>query len=192
MPYNFSAQSTGLTYLGPFIAAFLAMLLVGPLTDFSARVLSKRNHGIFEPEFRLTPIVLYLFFGILGFVGYGWTLQDGTPWIGPVMFFSISNFGVVMGSTAGISYVIDSHRHSADAALGSLIFWKNIWSFSLTWNLVDQIIQYGTRDVFAIVAALIAFACLTTIPIWIFGKRLRSWTFRTLNFGESETSVVSH
>jgi len=126
MPYNFSAQSTGLTYLGPFIAAFLAMLLVGPLTDFSARVLSKRNHGIFEPEFRLTPIVLYLFFGILGFVGYGWTLQDGTPWIGPVMFFSISNFGVVMGSTAGISYVIDSHRHSADAALGSLIFWKYV------------------------------------------------------------------
>jgi hypothetical protein len=45
------------------------------------------------------------------------------------MFTSIANFGIVMGSTAAISYVIDSHRHTADAALGSLIVHKNVWSF---------------------------------------------------------------
>lgn len=67
------------------MGAFLAALLAGPLTSAGARILSKRNKGMYEPEFKLIPgITLYLIFGVMGFVGYGWTLSAGTPWIGPV------------------------------------------------------------------------------------------------------------
>lgn len=77
-PYNFSAASVGLTYIGPLIAAFIATLLAGPLTSACARVLSKRNKGIFEPEFKLLPVILYAIFGVMGFVGFGMVLQRGT------------------------------------------------------------------------------------------------------------------
>ncbi|KAJ7707446.1 MFS general substrate transporter [Mycena rosella] len=192
-PYNFSAASVGLTYLGPLIAAFIATLAAGPLTGYCARVLSKRNKGIFEPEFKLLPVVLYLIFGVMGFVGFGISLQKGMHWIAPVMFTSIANFGIVMGSTAAISYVIDSHRHTADAALGSLIVHKNVWSFGLTWNLVQQILTFGPQKVFAVVAGVLAFTCILTIPMYIYGKRVRSFVHRHIKFSEEdETTIVGH
>ncbi|KAJ7471421.1 MFS general substrate transporter [Mycena galericulata] len=192
-PYNFSAASVGLTYIGPLISAFIATLLAGPLTSYCARILSRHNKGIFEPEFKLLPVVLYAIFGTMGFVGFGMSLQRGLPWIGPVMFTSIANFGIVMGSTAAISYVIDSHRHTADAALGSLIVHKNVWSFGLTWNLVDQILEFGPQKVFSVVAGVLAFTCILTIPMYIFGKRTRSFVHRHIKFSEEdENTVVGH
>ncbi|KAJ7746278.1 MFS general substrate transporter [Mycena metata] len=192
-PYSFSAASVGLTYIGPLISAFIATLLAGPLTAFCARTLSKRNKGIFEPEFKLLPVVLYAIFGTMGFVGFGMALQRGLPWIGPVMFTSIANFGIVMGSTAAISYVIDSHRHTTDAALGSLIVHKNVWSFGLTWNFVDQLLQFGPQKVFSVVAGVLAFTCLTTIPMYIYGKKVRSFVHRHINFSEEdENTIVGH
>jgi hypothetical protein len=67
----------GLTYIGPLIGTFIGAAIAGPLSDYSARVLSKRNKGIYEPEFKLPPVILYSLFGIMGFVGYGWSLQVG-------------------------------------------------------------------------------------------------------------------
>ncbi|KAJ6507739.1 MFS general substrate transporter [Mycena vitilis] len=192
-PYNFSAASVGLTYIDPLIAAFIGTLLAGPLTGYCARILSKHNKGIFEPEFKLLPVVLYAIFGTMGFVGFGMSLQRGLPWIAPVMFTSIANFGIVMGSTAAISYVIDSHRHTADAALGSLIVHKNVWSFGLTWNIVNQVLDFGPQKVFSVVAGVLAFTCILTIPIYIFGKRTRSFVHRYIKFSEDdETTIVRH
>ncbi|KAF8176697.1 MFS general substrate transporter [Mycena galopus ATCC 62051] len=192
-PYSFSAASVGLTYVGPLIAAFIACVLAGPLTAFCARFLSKRNKGIFEPEFKLFPVILYAIFGTMGFVGFGMSLQRGEAWIAPVMFTSIANFGIVMGSTAAISYVIDSHRHTADAALGSLIVHKNVWSFGLTWNIVDQVLEFGPQKVFSVVAGVLAFTCILTIPMYIYGKRVRSFVHRHIKFSEEdETTIVGH
>ncbi|KAJ7679187.1 MFS general substrate transporter [Mycena polygramma] len=163
-PYNFSAASVGLTYIGPLIAAFIGTLLAGPLTGYCARILSKHNKGIFEPEFKLLPVILYAIFGTMGFVGFGMSLQRGLPWIAPVMFTAIANFGIVMGSTAAISYVIDSHRHTADAALGSLIVHKNVWSFGASneTSYENSILKPS---------GVLAFTCILTIPMYIFGKR---------------------
>ncbi|KAJ7141221.1 MFS general substrate transporter [Mycena epipterygia] len=188
-PYNFSAASVGYTYGGPFISAFLATLLAGPLTGYCARVLSKRNKGIFEPEFKLLPIVFYLIFGVMGFVGFGMSLQRGLPWIAPVMFTSIANFGVVLGSTAAVSYLIDSHRHTADAALGSLIVHKNVWSFgeSKQFNLLSP------QNVFVVTAGVLAFTSLLTIPMYIYGKKVRSFVHRHIKFSEEdELTAVAH
>lgn len=48
-PYNFISSSVGLTYISPVIGAFLGTLIAGPITDWSAKILSRRNHGIYEP-----------------------------------------------------------------------------------------------------------------------------------------------
>ena len=43
------------------------------------------------------------------------------PWIGPVIFFGLINFGITIGCSAAIGYVVDAHRQSADSALGGVI-----------------------------------------------------------------------
>lgn len=52
-PYNFSPANIGLFHLAGFIGATLGALVGGPLSDWSAVYLARRNGGIFEPEMRL-------------------------------------------------------------------------------------------------------------------------------------------
>ena len=42
------------------------------------------------------------------------------------MFFGIINFGVTIGGSAAIGYVVDAHKHIADSALGAVIWFKNM------------------------------------------------------------------
>ncbi|THG97134.1 hypothetical protein EW145_g7668, partial [Phellinidium pouzarii] len=123
-PYNFDAGDIGLTMHGvvsPFIFAFIAAMLCGPLTDYVARRFSRANQGIFEPEFRLVLVSFYAVFGCMGFFGWGISAHLLDPWIGPVIFFGLINFGITIGCSAAIGYVVDSHRQSADSALGAVI-----------------------------------------------------------------------
>lgn len=54
--YNFEAGTVGLIAgIGPFIAAFLGNVLAGPLSDWLAKWMSRRNGGVYEPE----CVVLY-------------------------------------------------------------------------------------------------------------------------------------
>lgn len=123
-PYSFTPSQIGLTYLSPFIFASIAAVLCGPLENYITRRMSKANQGIFEPEFKLILVIFYAVFGAMGFFGWAISANLAELWIGPVIFFGILNFGIVIGCSAAISYVVDCHRQSADAALGALIFGK--------------------------------------------------------------------
>ncbi|KAH8112106.1 MFS general substrate transporter [Phellopilus nigrolimitatus] len=163
--------------LSPFIFAFIAALLCGPLTDYIARRFSQANHGIFEPEYRLVLVSFYAVFGSMGFFGWGISANLHELWIGPVIFFGLINFGITIGCSAAIGYVVDSHRQSADSALGAVIFFKNIW-----------IEARGVLNVFGISGGVTLFTSFLTIH----GKRARSWIHRTVNFDDDEVTVVAH
>lgn len=47
----------------------MAMAITGPLTDWGAVWLSKRNKGVYEPEFRLVFMSAMLF-GVFGYAGW--------------------------------------------------------------------------------------------------------------------------
>ncbi|PAV15819.1 MFS general substrate transporter [Pyrrhoderma noxium] len=191
-PYNFTTAQVGLTYMSPFIFAFIAALLCGPLTDYVAKRFSEANNGVFEPEFRLVLVSFYAFFGSMGFFGWGISANKLDPWIGPVIFFGLINFGITIGCSAAIGYVVDSHRHSADSALGGVIFFKNIFSFIITLFINDWFEARGVLNVFGIVGGITIFTCLLTIPMYIYGKRARSWIHRTVKFDDDETTSIAH
>jgi MFS family permease len=67
-PYNFSVSSVGATNLSSFVASVIGTLIAGPTIDGIVKRMSKRNKGIFEPEFRLPVMVTYLLFTATGFV----------------------------------------------------------------------------------------------------------------------------
>jgi len=191
-PYNFAPEDIGLTYMSPFIFATIAAALCGPLTDYVAKSMSKANHGIFEPEFRLVLVVFYAVFGTMGFFGWGISANNLDPWIGPVIFFGLINFGITIGCSAAIGYVVDAHRQSADSALGAVIAFKNFFSFAITFFISDWLADRGILNVFGIVGGITLFTSLLTIPMYIYGKRARSWIHRTIKMDEDEITVVAH
>lgn len=70
-PYNFSVSETGLISLSPFILTIIGEVIAGPLNDYLCLYLTKKNHGIYEPEFRLVLMSIVLLVGVTGFFGFG-------------------------------------------------------------------------------------------------------------------------
>ncbi|KDQ63300.1 hypothetical protein JAAARDRAFT_202771 [Jaapia argillacea MUCL 33604] len=185
-PYNFDSGQVGLTYMGPFIGAALAALISGPLTDFLARYLSARNKGTFEPEFRLPLVIFYAIFGSMAFFGWGISANVQDPWIGPVIFFALANFGITLGASGSIAYVVDAHRRSAEIAMGGVILFKNIFSVIITLFINDWLVARGVLSAFCTVGGVILFTTLLTIPMYIYGKRARSWIHRSMKLDNDE------
>jgi hypothetical protein len=75
---------------------------------------------------------------------------------------------------------------------------------------VDQVLEFGPQKVFSVVAGVLAFTCLLTIPMYIYGKkyvphflliclnltvhfRVRALVHKYIKFSEEdETTIVGH
>lgn len=62
-PYNFSISQTGLTSLSPLILTIIGEVISGPLNDRICLYLTRKNKGIYEPEFRLVLIFVVVVLG---------------------------------------------------------------------------------------------------------------------------------
>jgi hypothetical protein len=182
--YNFSALSTGLIYLSPFIGGILGTAVAGKVSDIIVRAMSRRNGGLYEPEFRLVMAVPITISTVIGLMGFGWSAQVRDAWIVPTIFFGIISFGCSLGSTTSITFCVDSYRDYAGEALVTLNFSKNIFHglvFSLFFN--NWLAADGSKNVFVALGGIQLAFMLLTIPMYIFGKRARMWTVRK-NFME--------
>jgi hypothetical protein len=90
-PYNFSVSQTGLTGLSPFILSIIGEVISGPLNDYLCLQLAKKNHGVYEPEFRLVLMTVVVILGTVGFFGFGLTVHYVTNWSGPVLTYGLAN-----------------------------------------------------------------------------------------------------
>ena len=115
-PLWFDEVQTGYMYTGPFIGAVLGFLLSGVLADWSAKVMIKRNKGVFEPEFRIVLVVAQLVFGCAGLYGFGITANNVTRygWFWPDFFYALEVMGMVLGAVASALYIVDAHRRFFD------------------------------------------------------------------------------
>ncbi|KAB5511517.1 serine/threonine kinase 16 [Coniochaeta sp. 2T2.1] len=172
-PYNFSVSQTGLISLSPFILTLVGEVLAGPLNDFICLFLTKKNKGIYEPEFRLPLMVVGTILGTVGFFGFGATVHYETHWSGPVLCFGLANMSMAFISTCVFGYVVDSYRALNEEAFVAINA-RNLLTFGLTYFVNDWLAAQGPLVVFCILGSLFLFVCFLTIPIWIFGKRLRS------------------
>jgi hypothetical protein len=177
--YGFSALSTGLIYISPFIGGILGTAVAGKVSDIIVQAMSKRNGGLYEPEFRLVMAIPITISTVIGLMGFGWSAHDHDAWIVPTIFFGIISFGCSLGSTTAITFCVDSYRQYAGEALVTLNFSKNIFHglvFSLFFT--KWLENDGSKKVFIFVGVIQLILMAFSIPMYIFGKRARMWTVR--------------
>lgn len=183
--YDFTALQTGLVYLSPFIGGVAGSFVAGKASDAVVKVMARRNGGIYEPEFRLVMVVPVLVSMVAGLIGYGWSAGEKVHWAAPTVFFGAISFGCSLGSTTAINFALDSYRAYAGEALVTMNFSKNIFHglvFSLfvtKWMAAD-----GSKDVFIWVGVIHVIVLMSTVPMYIFGKRARAWTARVNPMGK--------
>ncbi|KAF2000761.1 MFS general substrate transporter [Amniculicola lignicola CBS 123094] len=177
--YNFTALQVGLVYISPFVGGVLGTAVAGKISDLMVRYMSRKNDGVYEPEFRLVMAIPIAISTTIGLMGFGWSAEERDNWIVPTVFFGVISFGCSLGSTTAVTFVVDSYRVYAGEALVTLNFCKNIlhgFIFSLFfthWLEAD-----GSKKVFLAVGGIQLGCMLFSIPMYIYGKRARMWTVR--------------
>jgi hypothetical protein len=168
-PYNFSPSQIGLISLSPLIMTIVGLMIAGPLNDFICLYLAKKNHGIYEPEFRLVLMFPVLILGIVGFFGFGATLHYKTHWIGPVLCFGIANLAMTFETGCVFGYIIDSYEDLSEEGLtlrflrcSLLTFYlvafvainaRNLLTFGLTYFVNDWVTNEGPLNVFNVLGS---------------------------------------
>ncbi|KUI67138.1 hypothetical protein VM1G_02578 [Cytospora mali] len=164
-PYNFTVSQTGLVSVSPFILTIIGEVISGPLNDWICVYLTRKNKGIYEPEFRLPLILAAVILGTIGFFGFGATIHYETHWTGPVLCFGIANMSLVFAATCVFGYIIDSypsHNEEAFVTINS----RNFLTFGMTYFVNNWLAQQGPLVVFCTLGALFLFVCSLTIPLW--------------------------
>ncbi|KAL4781805.1 major facilitator superfamily domain-containing protein [Aspergillus varians] len=177
--YNFNSLQTGLVYISPFVGGLLGTAVAGKISDIIVRYMTRRNGGVYEPEFRLIMAIPIALSTTIGLMGFGWSAQEKDAWIVPTIFFGLVSFGCCLGSTTSITFCVDSYRQYAGEALVTLNWSKNVFHglifslFIVDWMEVD-----GARTVFIALGVIQFGMLLFSIPMYIYGKRARMWTVR--------------
>lgn len=111
-PLNFTETKTGYLFTSALIGALAGFVISGMVADPIANALTRRNHGVFEPEFRLPLVAFQLLFSGIGLYGFGITANNlyKYSWIGPDVFFGFVLAGMVCGAVASAMYIVDAHR----------------------------------------------------------------------------------
>lgn len=124
-------------------------------------------------------MITYLLFTATGFFAWGQASYSLDPWEVPVIVgLGLINFGIQLGTTGVVSYVVDCHREKAGEAFATMNFIKNLFAFGLTNYLNNWLATQGTRNVFFTIGGITIGVSLLTIPMYIYGKRARSWVYR--------------
>ncbi|KAJ9134097.1 Major facilitator superfamily transporter [Pleurostoma richardsiae] len=175
---------TGYAYTGAFLGALLGFIIAGGLADWSAKVMTRWNGGIYEPEFRIVLVIPQMVFGVMGVFGWGYTsdglLQGKFHWSIPIMFFGFEVCGMVIGAVASSLYIVDAYRELAIEGFTCMIIFKNFFSFGLTFKAYDWLVENNTKatPVFRALGIVQIIVCVLSVPMYIFGKRNRSFFYR--------------
>lgn len=172
-PYNLKPDQLAYINLpGSFVNLFTS-IFSGLFSDWLIKFLSRRNNGIYEPEFRLILMLPATIFSTMGFLllgpayHYKWSVAKI---IACGLCFQLS---APFAGNAAMTYIYDTQRTTATEAVVASALVKSIFGYFVTSYVPHWFQRVGPIKAFRTLAILnISFACLT-IPVYIFGKRLR-------------------
>ncbi|KAK5367141.1 hypothetical protein LTR20_007468 [Exophiala xenobiotica] len=174
-PYLLNTQQLGYLSAGPVVGGTLGCIVAGWIADPITKYISRRNKGVYEPEFRLTLMIPSAILSVLGYFLFGGMIEEGKPAAGMAAIWALVLAGLQFLAVAIGNYMVDAYRNiSVEVFIISMVF-KNFLFFGFSFFLNDWVASWGPQKFFNFIGGVQLALYVTTIPMYIFGKRLRAW-----------------
>lgn len=180
--YGLTPSQIGLTNLPLLGVCLLGTPLAGAIADWLVCFMARRNNGIYEPEFRLLLMIPATIFSTAGFLGYGLSIDRGAPLAVPITFMALYSLSIPFATSASFTYVIDCHPKDANQAFVTINFAKAVFIFIASMFVNGWYSARGPREVFIWITVLNFAFSVMTIPMYVYGKKFRSFVCIFLNF----------
>jgi hypothetical protein len=123
-PYNFSSQTIGLFNLAVLVGGMIGLFTCGPLSDWVAAYLTKRNNGVREPEMRLVAMVPYIIIMIIGSVVTSVGYDRHWQWEAIVIVgYTFLGCQVAALPSIASTYAIDSYKPVTGSLFVTITMW---------------------------------------------------------------------
>ncbi|KAH9863489.1 hypothetical protein IAQ61_009767 [Plenodomus lingam] len=181
-------KDVGLINIGGIIGAILGGVYTYFISDFTTQRLATKNiHGFTEPESRLVTALPALFIATAGALVFGFAAQNpsSTGWVGLQFGLGMVSVGLMQAPSVGFNYLIESYSSVAGDCFVAVTFVRSIVSFAWTFFVSDWVKKAGPAEPFGIFGMLMGAFGLATIPMIIWGKRMRIWTAKWVPEGSA-------
>ncbi|KIH88558.1 hypothetical protein SPBR_07045 [Sporothrix brasiliensis 5110] len=172
-PYHFSTRAVGLTVLSPFVANIVGNFIPGPVADWLVTYMSRKNGGVYEPEFRNILCLPALLTGLAGYWGFGLAIHYKIHWFAPVFFFGVAAFSGSILSLVSNTYLLDCHRKHAQDAYAAVTLVKAVMTFAIAFFINTWLAKSGPVRVYFIIGTIHGVGCIYGLVLYVFGKRMR-------------------
>ncbi|KAH6976463.1 major facilitator superfamily domain-containing protein [Ilyonectria sp. MPI-CAGE-AT-0026] len=176
-PYLLSPAGIGNLSLGPFIGGALGSILVGILMDPLILRLAKRNNGIYEPEFRLPLSVIGLLCGV-GLFGFGYLTKSQGNLYAIDFMWGLCLVGIAFIGGPCSAYAIDAFPGMSNEIFIANIMFKNFLFYGYSYFVNNWVESAGPAIPFYTFGGISFFLVATTLGVYVFGKRYRSFWHR--------------
>ncbi|KAG5358660.1 putative MFS-type transporter [Yarrowia sp. B02] len=172
-PYNFSSAGIGNINIAPCIGMTLGCFYGGWFNDKTIIWLSKRNNGIYEPEFRLYSLVFANLTVTVGMFMFGISIAHNVHWMVPTVGFAIVAFGYGSCGAIIVTYLIDCYEKIVSDAFIGVVVIRNGMTMMILFCLSPWVKSIGLQNTFISGGCLSLISVLLTLPMIKYGKELR-------------------
>ncbi|GME65294.1 putative mfs transporter protein [Neofusicoccum parvum] len=172
-PYLLTASGVGYLSMGPFIGGLLGAVFMGVVSDPLIGWASRRNGGVYEPEYRLLCMLPGVLSG-LGLMLFGHLCEQQASYYVTATVHGIDLFGILCIAIASSAYGIDAYRDmSSEIFIIGMVF-KNFVFYGFSYFVNNWTATAGPAQVFYVFGGIAFAMVVSTPPLFIWGKRYRS------------------
>lgn len=174
-PYNFAFTSLGSVQAGQIISCIIFLPLLGYGSDITIRAFTKRNNGIYKPEYRLPVITIPATVGVICGIIYGQAASFPEDWHASaiVVSYNASFFAFLGANIVGITYAVDSFPLRAAPFLVVICAGRGIISFGLSYATLPAVRSIGYDLTMVVEMVICAVLALGAVPMFFLGYRVR-------------------
>ncbi|EGP86637.1 unnamed protein product [Zymoseptoria tritici ST99CH_1A5] len=179
-PWNYSNSAVAIMNVPTLIGAAIGCVYGGWFSDVFVRWMAKRpgRNGISEAEDRLWLMFASAFINPAGLMLFGISSSKGAAWPAPYVGLGMIGFGFGCAGDLSMAYLMDAYPDMVLEGMVGVAVINNTLACLFTFTTSYWIEASGLADTFIAIGVLSFVFQMTTVPMMIWGKACRRWTYQ--------------